>query len=254
MTYLAVKNWDIEVRRGNITGMTKVAIFGHDDVLSTTRETIHPTGVTDLIKQDGIHRTGGTPAKVKVASTSTDDDGGGIGMLTCLLIGLDASGNAQTETITMDGQTEVTSSGTYSAINGMRALTWGSQKYNVGTIWTGTGTFTSGVPATEYMSMHLRDNKAMTAIYTVPLGKTFYLEKVVLTVATTNKDVEFYIETSLDGLNFVTEAVFGMEPGEIQFNTDALPGIPANSVVRMEAVSTGTTAVMVIMNGVLIDD
>jgi hypothetical protein len=256
MTYLGVKDWHVEVRRGNIAGFAKVAIFGHDEVLDTTHTVISPGASTTLIDQSGIHRTGGTPAVVKVASTDdTNDNVGGDGALTVNVIGLDASGNLQIEAVTLGGQTEVTTNNTFSAVNALRAASWGVDGENGGAIWCGTGTFTAGVPDTKYFAMEAGFNKGMTAIFTVPLGKTFYAESFVQNIATTNKDVELFVDVSADGTVFITEAVFGMEPGEIQYFVNALPGIPANSVIRIEGESSGAaTDCTVIFNGVLIDD
>ena len=254
MTYLSVKNWDLEVRRGNITGMTKVVINGHNDVMTSTRITIHPSGTTTDIDQSGIHRTGGTPAVVKVASESANDTSGGIGVRTVLLIGLDSSGNAQTETITMNGTTEVTSSNTYSAVNGLRSLTWGSENENFGFLWVGTGTFTGGIPATRYLAMNTAQNIAKTSIYTVPLAKTLYVEKIIMSASTAAIKVQFSIGTSTNGLAFFTDAIFILPESEVQVDLAGLPSVPANSVIRIQCWSDGSTPVSATITSVLIND
>lgn len=251
VTPLPGTDHSIEVRLGNVPGHTMVAIEGHDEDLTTTRTTVHPSGSTANIDQSGID---GTPATIDVASTDVDDTSAGAGVRTLTLIGLDSSGDAQSETITMDGQTEVTSSSTYSAIIGLRCLTWGASTNNEGTIWAGNGVFTAGVPATKYFSMNPQFNKALTAYYVVPAGKTLYLREFTMTVATTNKDVDFYVEQSSNGINWFTELVFGMEPGEFQDDIIAIDGIAAGQHVRVEAKSSAaSTDVSTVLSCELVD-
>ncbi len=252
MSYIGNKDYNLEVLRGNVAGHTMVAIEGHDEDLTTTHTTIHPSGTTLNIDQSGIDAT---PATVDVASTDADDTSAGAGVRTLTLSGLDSSGVAQSETITMNGQTEVTSSGTYSAVLGLRCLTWGASTFNEGTIWCGNGTFTAGVPGTKYFSMNPEFNNALTAYYVVPAGKTLYLREFTMTVATTNKDVEFFIDQSANGVNWFTEIVFGMEPGEFQDDLRAIPGIVAGQHVRVEGISSASgTDVSTVLSCELVDD
>lgn len=243
-------DFNLEVLRGNVVGHSMVSILGHNDALDSTKTTIGPTLSTTNIDQSALSGT------VDVASTDANDTSAGTGLRTVLLIGLDTSGDAQTETITMNGQTEVTSVNTYSAVNGMRAVTTGSGNMNAGTLWAGNGTFTSGVPATKYFSMDPLFNKALTAYYVVPSGKTLFLRQLTLTVATTNKDVEFFIEQSSDGSVWLAEAVFGLETGNFQGNILAVPGLVAGTHIRIEGESSAAGGVecTAILGCQLVDD
>ena len=116
-------------------------------------------------------------------------------------------------------------------------------------------TFTSGVPATKYFSMNLEFNNALTSYYVVPAGKTLYLREFTMTVATTNKDVSFFVEQSSNGINWFTELVFGMEPGEFQDDIIAIPGIVAGNHVRVEAISSAaSTDVSTVLSCELVDN
>lgn len=249
---LVLQDYNLEVLRGNVPGHVMVSISGHDETLTTTRTTITPTITTANITQSAI---AATPAKVKVASTDADDTSAGAGVRTLTLEGLDSSGDAQTETITMNGQTEVESTKLYSAILGWRALTWGATTYNEGTIWVGSGTFTSGVPAVQMFAGEIRENRGNTAYYVVPNGKTLYQRYITINVATTNKDCDFFIETSTNGLNWFTQPNYGMEPSEFQGKIIATPGLPAGSHLRVEGISSASgTDVIVILDCELIDN
>ena len=230
-------DYNLEVLRGNISGHSMVSIFGHDEALTTTRTTVFPTASTANLDQSVISAT---PALVGVASTDANDTSAGTGLRTLLLSGLDSSGNEQTETITMNGQTKVDSANTYSAITGTLALTWGSGTQNAGTVWCGTGSFSSGVPAVLLFAMDIGFNKGLTAYYVVPTGTTLYVRQFTVTLATSNKDVDFYIETSSNGTNWITVANFGLESGaEFHEPILTIPGIAAGMHVRIEAKSSG---------------
>lgn len=242
-----------QIRRGLITGQSMVAIIGHDDAVTTTKTTISPTLTTLNIDQSDLDAT---PATVDVASSNVNDTSAGSGMRTCTLSGLNSSGVAQSETITLNGQTEVTSSNTYSAVLGLRGLTWGAGKLNAGEIWCGNGTFTAGVPATKYFTIETGLNKATTAYYVVPAANTFYAEKISLFLGSAGKDVKLFLESSTDGVNFITEDPFEIESGsEYHGDIIALPGFVAGTHIRVEGISSAaTTSVTVTLAGVLIAD
>ncbi len=241
MSYIGTTDYNLEVLRGNVGGHAMVSIFGHDEALNNTKTTVAPTVSTTNIDQSAI---AATPAVVGVASTdNTNDNIGGTGALTVRVFGLDSSGNAQTNDITMTGTTAVNTGSTFSAVNGLRVLTTGSNNSNTGTLWVGTGTFTAGVPAVEIFSMNIGFNKGLTAYYAVPTGKTLYLRQLTLTLATGNKDADFFIEQSTDGLMWITDAVFGLAEGTFHEPLLAVPGIVAGSHIRIEAQSTSAGAI-----------
>lgn len=256
MTYLANRDYNLEVLRGNVSGHTMVVIEGHDDVLDTTKTTLSPTLTTANINQSAIDKDA-TPAAVGIASTdNTNDNSGGTGALTCTIIGLDASGDAQSVTETMNGTTAVTTGETWSAINGIEVATTGSNNANTGTIWVGTGTFTAGVPAVRMASMHIGYNKAMTAYYTVPTGKTLYMRHLTTQLGSANKDVEIFIEQAVDGLNWFIDFVYELESGaEFQSPILGEPGLAAGTHIRIEAQSSAaSTKITAILSCELVDN
>jgi len=233
---------NLEVLQGNVTGHTMVSINGHNDDQTTTRITIAPTITTTEIDQSGLHATAIT---VDVASTSTDDDSGGTGLLTLTLEGLDSNGNAQTETITLDGQSEVTSANTYSAINGFMGLTSGSGNESAGEIWVGNGSFTSGVPATKYFVGERGHNKGLCAYYTVPTGHTLFLRHVTFIVVGTNKEVELTIESSVDstGDMWIVENEYSSVSGTVvSIPVSTVAGITAGRHIRMRGEAAGASS------------
>lgn len=245
---------NLDVLMGIVDGHTMVSINGHDSSIGTTRVTVAPSLASGNIDQSSLATTAAT---VDVASTDANDTSAGTGLQTLLLEGLDADGVAASETITLSGQTEVTSSNTYSAVTGWRGLTAGSGAKNAGVIWVGAGTFTSGVPATKFFAGDAGFNKGLTAYYVVPTGKVLYLRSFAATIASSTKDVEFFIECSTDGVFWITEDAFGIESGAVFPSAPirALPGLTAGMHVRVEAESSGaSTIVSAILDCELVDD
>ncbi len=248
-----IRDYNLEVLRGNIAGHSMVSISCEIETLTTTRITLSPNLATELIDQSGLHATSAT---VDVASDDTNDTSAGTGLRTLLLIGLDDSGVAQSETITMNGQTEATSANTYSAIHGFRGLTYGSVKGSAGNVYLGNGTFTSGVPTTIYATGETGHNKSATGYYTVPTGKTLYLRQFTMSMVGSNKEAKVHVETSSGGINWITENEFGLESGgNFQGSVVAVPGIVGDTSVRITGLAGASgTELAVILGCELVDD
>ncbi len=250
--YLNGADYNLEVLRGNIIGHEMVSINGHTSTLSTTDVTISPGLITTDIDQSGLHAVAAT---VDIASTNANDTSVGTGLRTGRLFGLDAEGNNQNEIITLDGQTEVTSAKLYSAIQGFRGLTAGSNNSNEGIIYIGNGTFTAGVPDTIYGTAETGHNKALFAYYTVPTSKELFLRQLTLTMIGSNKEAEVNIETSSDGIFWITENPFGLESGiDFQGQIKAVPGLTAGNHIRIHGEGGGSgTELTTILGCELID-
>lgn len=255
MAYSPFSDYNIEVRIGNIAGRAMVNISGHDEDLGTTRTTVAPTLDTTDLDQSVIDAT---PATVSVASTENtqDVDTTGTGLRSLTLSGLDSSGNAQSETILMNGNTAVVSSNTYSAVTGWEGLTWGSTGANEGVIWVGTGTFTAGVPAVKLFSGDIGHNRGLTAYYVVPTAKTLYAQQIVVNATTAAAAIEIFVETSADGAIWFTEMILGFAAGGVVTSPIiGMAGIAAGTHVRLQGVaSAAATDTTAILTGMLVDD
>jgi len=256
MTYRPNGDYNTDVRRGVVAGRQMMSIRGHD-------ETVPNGGPFGLSPQFGIggysfdqSAISATPAVVGVASTdNTNDNVAGTGALTVLVDGLDSSGNAQSETVTMTGTTAVNTVNTYSAVYFLRVLTTGSNNANTGTIYCGTGTFTAGVPAVRMLSMDVGFNVSLSAYYVVPAGKTLYIKEFIGTVLIGKEDAEIYIETSSDGILWHRDAAFGLSSGNLWHPLISQPGLAAGSHVQMQAQSgAANTDITAIISGELVDD
>lgn len=162
----AYEPFELQVSRGQIQGHSVVTIAGYNSDVDTSWEMITPVG--DL-------SYAASALQMTVSSSSTSDTSAGTGARTVLITGLDADYAVISESVTMNGQTAVTTTKSFLRVNSMLVTTAGSGLANAGTIYIGTGTVTSGVPATIYNLISIGFNNTTSSQYTVPAGYTGYL-------------------------------------------------------------------------------
>jgi hypothetical protein len=126
---------------------------------------------------------------MKVSSSSANDTSAGTGARTMLLVGLDANYNKVSETITLNGQTQVTSTNSYLRITYTELLSTGSGNAQAGTIYVGTGSATAGVPSTVYWQSETTYNNWSFAGFTVPAGYTAYITSYTITSQSTTANI-----------------------------------------------------------------
>lgn len=134
---------------------------------------------------------------LEVFSSSASDTAAGAGARTLRLIGLDADWNVQSETVTLNGTTPVTTVGTYRRCHTAAILTSGSATaFNVGTITIRHSTTTANV----FQTMLPGKNQTNSSGYTVPLGYTAYMRKIVVTIrGGSNNSIDGSIWTRTNG-------------------------------------------------------
>jgi len=162
----AYEPFELQVARGQIQAHSVVTIAGYNSDVDTAWEMITPVGNLSY------------PAaalQMTVSSADADDTSAGTGARTVLITGLDANYAVISETVTMNGQTAVTTTNSFLRINSMLVTTAGTSLANEGIIYIGTGTVTSGVPATIYNVISAGFNNATSSQYTIPAGYTGYL-------------------------------------------------------------------------------
>lgn len=247
MSNFGTSDFDLRVRQGDVTGHEAIDINGYAEGMGTTEQSVW--GHASILSRALID----TASTVKAASTSANDDSAGTGAQTITLTGLDASGAVQTETVTMDGTTEVTSANTYSAINTVEVATVGSGQTNDGNIWIGNGTFTSGVPGTKYAFIEAGDGISKFGAYVVPAGKELYLQDVITMVNNTSKSVDLRVR-KYDGTieSIITHVLLGQN--SLVAPILAAPAIAAGSMIYLTGSVDSTTAdVSVMAKAVLVD-
>ena len=200
---------------GNLTGVSAVHKFGHNDSIGAALEDLWTTG--------GVYPWPTTAVALEAISTDATDNAAGAGARTITVEGLDANFAEQTATITMHASDGTNASDptvekfirvnrAYIATGGTYADT--DSGSHVGTIVIRA----SGAGATQ-ITLHLEDGIAQgqstIARYTVPAGKNALLTRFSSNFQSTTKTANIYLlqRPSAD----VTSAPFGAKRLVIEF-------------------------------------
>jgi len=214
--------FELQVGRGQITGHSVVHIFGHNPDVDTAEVTVWPT--TGLLGHPAA------PNLMTVSSSSARDTSAGTGARSVFIIGINGTGGYVSETVILNGQTAVTTTHEYDAIERVTVVSAGSGGANAGTIYVGTGTVTSGVPAVTYSAMGIGDNLSLVGHWTCPTDHVGYLTYGSITCGTANSNQ--YITARLkqrgqDGI-IRTVAITTLNSGTVEYNftypVQILPG------------------------------
>lgn len=168
---------ELSIAEGKYSGISIVNKFGfNSDVDSAT--------VPEDVWEGGGTYTGWATAAelVQVFSASTSDTAAGVGARTLRIIGLDANYDVQSETITLNGTTPVSSTQTFIRIHTASVLTAGTAEVNQGIITVRQATTTANV----FLSLIAGRNQSNAAVYTVPAGYTAYMRNIHAAASPTN--------------------------------------------------------------------
>lgn len=157
-----VAPWEVQVARGKVDGVSQVNIFAFSNNVKTTFYTLWElTGTTQ-------YAFPASAVTMTLASTSASDNT----RATVLINGLDASWNLLSETVTLNGTSNVTTANAFLRINSMILTSTGTgQTTNVGAITAKNGGIT-------YAEIHTGVGRSQAAIYSVPNGYTMYLASI----------------------------------------------------------------------------
>lgn len=122
-----------------------------------------------------------------ITSSSANDAAAGTGARTATIYGLDKDWNPQTESITLNGQTIVTTTKKYLRVFEIVIDTIGSGLKNAGDIYvvkTGTGgSYTGGVPGTltgATIKLLVGESFGLSGMWTAPRGTIYRLDYLIL--------------------------------------------------------------------------
>ena len=163
-------DWPLMVGLNRIQGWRAWRKFGFNGAVGASFE--------DIISNGGTFPTVTTTETMDIVSDSSADDVGGTGATSVILEGLDASGVEQSETVTLNGTSAVTSVLSYSMLHRCVVHGAGTALSNVGNI-TVTNT-TSG----QTLAYVLADTgSTLQLFYEVPAGHYLRLDRINLGVA-----------------------------------------------------------------------
>lgn len=190
----------LRLAKGLVPGATFVQKFGRNPQVDNGGFEPIWDGATEYAFQTSAQT-------LLVKSSDRDDDDGDTGARTMRIEGLDANYDEISETITLNGQTNVTSANSYLRVHRMYVLTAGSSEQNEGDI---TARFSTTNDLGAKISRNSGgENQTLMAIYTVPAGKTAYLKHWFF--GQKNQDSSIRLRVREHGKVFQTKAFFDSE-------------------------------------------
>jgi hypothetical protein len=153
----------LDVAKGLVPGHTGVTILGHNDSQSAVSGFVDVAHTGDLTYLTAAET-------MEIASDDGADAAGGLGAQTVLVQGVDGNGAEISETVIMNGATDVTTVLSYLRVNFIIGLAVGATGWNVGTI-----TATATTAATVQAVMGPTESCSQDSHYTVPAGQTLYI-------------------------------------------------------------------------------
>lgn len=225
--------WELQVSRGQISWHQSITVFGYNSDVDTSVETVWPHG--------GILPFPASPLQLSVSSNNANDTANGTGARTVYLEGLNGSHNTVSETVTLSGQTAVTTANSYLHINQCYVLTAGSLNSAAGNIYFGTGVVTAGVPATVYDIIEYDYNTRLTGSYTVPAGYTAYVSQGLFSSGQNSGSGPVTGRLMVRGTNDIrlTAAVVTINNGAADYTFEYPLVVQEKTTIEAQAVGTG---------------
>lgn len=225
--------FELQVSRGQISWHQSVVVFGYNSDVDTAVETVWPYG--------GILGSPAAALQLSVSSDNVNDTSAGTGARTVYLEGLDANYNVISETVTLNGQTAVTTVRSYLHINNCYVLTAGSGNSAAGTIYFGTGIVTAGVPATVYDVIQFDYNARITGSYTIPAGYTGYVSQGLFSSGQSSGTGPVTGRLMTRGTNNIrlTAAVTTVNNSASDYVFEYPFAVPEKTTIEAQAVGTG---------------
>lgn len=224
--------FELQVSRGQIAFHRNVTVFGFNADVDTTQVSVWPLPSLITFPAAAIQMT--------VSSSSANDTAAGTGARTVVVQGLDANYNEVTEIVTMNGQTAVTMTASLLRVNYAYVATAGSGNSAAGNIYIGTGTVTSGVPATVYDIIKLDYNNTTTGSYTIPAGYTAYMSQGLFSTGQASGSTQVEGRLLTRGANNIrmTAAITTLNNGVANYVFEYPLAVPEKTTI--EATATGS--------------
>jgi hypothetical protein len=158
-----IEPFDLQIARGQITGHSTVNIYGYGSAITTATIPAweNATAYTFPV------------AATTMNLVSTINTGGDKTGTTILIQGLDANYAAISETLTLNGTTNVVTTKSFLRINNMSV-----SSVTGGAAPTGVITLKDLTDTTTYAQIAASFGRSQMSIYTVPAGNTFYLSRI----------------------------------------------------------------------------
>ena len=175
MSFASINNapFGLALQKGEINKFSAINKFGYNGAVGTSFELISVASANITYPSSA--------GAVTVVSASTDDDSAGTGARTVLIEGLDENYDIQSETVTMDGTTNVVTTNTYIRLFRMTVQTAGSGGKNAGNITATIGGNEQVRISTDF------ENQSLVSVYTIPNNYKGYITRMQFSAGKENK-------------------------------------------------------------------
>jgi len=222
----------LAVALGEVPGHSLEFKFGYNSAVSSTEETIWFAG--------GVYAYPAAATVMTVSSDDANDTSDGTGARTVEIFGLDGNYEKASETITLSGLTEVSTTNSYLRVFRAIVRSSGSGNTNAGQIYVGTGTVTLGVPANIYTTIGDIEGQTLQALYTVPANHTAYMYQLSASMfGNANVFVTVRLMMREFGEILVTKDKFTVSRGEVLVPHDWPVKIPEKTDIEVRGKSSG---------------
>ena len=160
MELVRLGNYGIGVSKGQYSGVSAFHTFGFNRTVELTYETIWNNG-------GGVYAFPGSAVQMSVVSSSASDT------MDLIITGLDSNYDILVESVTLDGTTAVTTTGSFLRINDVRLATGN----NVGNISVSNGGTTYGYVEATY-------GVQQSTVFTVPRDYNLWINQINFTSGT----------------------------------------------------------------------
>lgn len=243
--------FELQVARGQISYHTNLFKYGYNPTIVDVNETVWDGG--------GIYTYPSSASIMYVSSTSVNDTAAGTGARTVTFFGLDANYNEISETITLNGQTQVATTKSFLRVFRGFVETAGSGGVNAGSIYIGTSGSSGGIPTGSfYAKITLTECQTLMAVYTVPANKTLYISQGTATHGTDTAGAFMTIRFMVRpfGGVFRTSVKVDITGSELFFPFTYPLKVTEKSDIEVRAICSKnqTNAVSATIDGVLVDN
>lgn len=228
----AYEPFDLQVARGQVDGHSTVNIYGYQPSVGTTSIPVweNATAYTYPVAAAVMYLSGSNGDTAKIT-----------------IVGLNASYTLTTEIVTLNGTTPVATTNQFLRINSMFVST-GSATNPAGAVYLKN----SGGTVT-YAQINSGVGRTQAAIYTVPAGYTYFLQRVNIYTSLNGNDYVTYQNKTISAAGVVQvtqQAPFAM--GYEALRIMPRPFLEKTDIQLMCKVQTGTGAVAISQEGYLI--
>jgi hypothetical protein len=226
------EDFNLQVARGQIPGHSTVNIYGYQEVVATT--------FIPVWENAAVYTYPASAVKMNLAGTAGDT-------ASIQINGLDANYFPISEVVVLNGATPVSTVREYLRINGMQ-VTVGSATNPAGVV-----TLKNLAGTVIYAQINAGVGRTQSAIYTVPAGYTYFIQRVNIYTSLNGNDYVTYQNKTISPTGVVQltqQAPFAINYEAVRIMPRPIP--EKTDIQLMCKVKTGTGAVAVAQEGYLI--